>query len=84
MRVIDACIFLVLVAPTAGFTDTSSWVGGEYTPWTASNELWWYDYESYKPVSPPSRLWESAEASSLWFSLPHAPSVRPADGRARA
>ena len=29
--------------------DTSSWVGAEYTPWRASNELWWHEYESYKP-----------------------------------
>ena len=29
--------------------DTSSWVGAEYTPWRASNELWWHDYDAYRP-----------------------------------
>ena len=29
--------------------DTSSWVGAEYTPWRAGNELWWHEYESFKP-----------------------------------
>ena len=28
--------------------DTSSWVGAAYTPWRASNELWWTEYESYR------------------------------------
>ena len=29
--------------------DTSSWVGAEYTPWRASNELWWANYSSFRP-----------------------------------
>lgn len=29
--------------------DTSTWVGAEYTPWRASNELWWHDYDAYRP-----------------------------------
>jgi hypothetical protein len=25
------------------------WVGAEYTPARATNELWWYDFDSYVP-----------------------------------
>ena len=28
--------------------DTSGWVGAEYTPWRASNELWWAHYAEYR------------------------------------
>jgi len=28
--------------------DTSGMVGAEYTPWRASNELWWHEYQSYR------------------------------------
>ena len=29
---------------------TSGWIGAEYTPWNASNELWWIDYDAYRPT----------------------------------
>ena len=28
--------------------DTSSWIGAAYTPWRASNELWWARYSDYR------------------------------------
>ena len=30
--------------------NTSGWIGAEYTPWNASNELWWIDYAAYRPT----------------------------------
>ena len=36
--------------PSSTMFDTSSWVGAEYTPWQAPNELWWIDYARYRPT----------------------------------
>lgn len=30
--------------------NTAAWVGAEYTPWNASNELWWINYDRYRPT----------------------------------
>ena len=40
---------IVLPAAVTPAWDTSKWVGAEYTPWRASNEMWWADYEAYRP-----------------------------------
>ena len=29
--------------------DTANWLGAEYTPARATNQLWWYDFDSYVP-----------------------------------
>lgn len=38
--------------PPAQFTnvDTSTWVGAQYVPAEATNELWWYYYEMHEPA----------------------------------
>ena len=41
-------LLLAVAAQATPAHDTAAWVGAEYTPWRASNELWWYDYESYR------------------------------------
>ena len=41
-------LLLVSTLLAAPAWDTSAWVGAEYTPWRASNELWWADYDSYR------------------------------------
>lgn len=38
----------VLLCDAAPKWDTERWVGAEYTPWKASNELWWHTYQDYR------------------------------------
>mmetsp|Transcript_65224 Transcript_65224/g.129056 ORF Transcript_65224/g.129056 Transcript_65224/m.129056 type:complete len:226 (-) Transcript_65224:112-789(-) len=43
----------LLLTPTTAVTSTTStagWIGAEYTPWNASNELWWIEYDTYRPT----------------------------------
>ena len=42
-------MFATFVITAALSTDTSGWIGAEYTPWRASNELWWNEYDAYRP-----------------------------------
>ncbi len=44
------CVVLALAlasTSTATLIDTSGWLGAEYTPSGASNNLWWHWYPSY-------------------------------------
>ena len=34
--------------PPYGFVDTSRWLGAEYTPSSAGNQLWWHAYEAHE------------------------------------
>jgi hypothetical protein len=36
-------------APALAFVDTSSWVGAEYTPTSASSALWWWRFDAFRP-----------------------------------
>ena len=52
-RLLLRALLASLCLPARAFSaapawDTSKWVGAEYTPWRASNELWWHDYASYR------------------------------------
>ena len=38
-----------VVASHAAAVDTSSWLGAEYTPWRAGNQLWWARYAEHRP-----------------------------------
>ena len=33
--------------PPYGFVNTSGWIGAEYTPASASNQLWWHEYDAH-------------------------------------
>jgi hypothetical protein len=39
---------LSLAAAASPKWDTSSWIGAEYTPSSASNELWWWNFDQYE------------------------------------
>ena len=41
-------VVVAALAVSSPAWDTSTWVGAEYTPWRASNELWWAQYPEYR------------------------------------